>query len=180
MKENNKNRPLVLIICMLLVLIAAVGSYAYYVAQITGDDFNSAVVTTKKLGIIYNDGKDISLAGVLPGQTFIKTVTVENTGNKTMSYDLALIDVTNTLGRQQDLVYSIAGSGMATTVNVTNQQFPNANGNLISDMEIAPGETHTYTITIVYTNEAFDQGDDMDSTVTATLNIADVKEVTTP
>ena len=180
MKENNKNRPLILIICMLLVLIAAVGSYAYYMAQIDGDDFNSAVVTTKKLGIIYNDGKDISLSGVLPGQTFIKTVTVENTGNKAMTYDLALIDVTNNLTRPQDLVYSVTGSGMATAVNITNQQFPNANGNLVNDIEIAPGTTHTYTISIVYTNEAIDQGDDMDSTVSATLNIADVKEVVTP
>ena len=178
-EKNGKRTLLIALSCCLMILIAVASSYAYYMTQLNVHEPQSVIIKTKELGIIYNDGKSIVLNNALPGQTIIKTITIQNTGNMTMSYDISFIDVVNEFSNTTDLVYSVVGDSNTPTVNpaISNATFPVAAGTILNDVNIPADGLHTYTITLTYLNRNESQNVDMGKMLSATLNVTDIKEV---
>lgn len=176
MKKNERKRTsiLVLAICALLIVVSVAGTYAYYVADIANDEGTNVTLKAKTLSVIFTDGKDISLVDVLPGQKFVKTFTVKNTGTNTVKYDVSIINVLNELNNKNELVYTLE---KGTDKVADGLAYPSADAVIADDMNIAAGATDSYILTIEYLNTNSSQNKDMGKTIKGVLNITDVVEV---
>ncbi len=80
MNINKKKR--LLIVGSLLVLFSVIGiTYAFYSANVRRINETQTVVKTNKLTLVYTGGQEINASGMIPGDSFTKTFTVENTSN---------------------------------------------------------------------------------------------------
>ena len=172
--KNNKVH--IAVIVVLLLIIMGTVSYAYFNAEVDKNGNTTASVVSKSLKIEFTDGPQINFGEMVPGQTIIKTFTVENVGNQTVNYNINLIDVINELSRTTDLVYTLTStnSGAAT---VSETEFPSLDTTAFKNVSIAAGVTQSYTLTIVYKNLAEDQSVDMGSHINATIQIDDISNV---
>lgn len=170
---NKKSRIGLAILAILLIIIIISGSYAYFEAVVNKDNNNAAEVTTKKLSIHFQDGPEIVLDGVLPGQKIIKTFSVSNTGNTTQNYYLEFIDVINELSRTSDLVYTLTSTNGGATKSET--EFVMSSKTFTPSIEIPANTTQEYTLTIEYKNKPENQSVDMNSRIHAKIQISDVE-----
>lgn len=179
---ERKNVILLTVIAVATLLITVVGAtFAYYVATI--DNSKNEVVDIKAakdtdLAITYNDGSAISVTNIIPGWNTSepidtkgqKTITITNTGNVPLKYQVHWYDVKNGFAADKDnFKYSINGSsswqpdqsGTSTTdFSSVNKDYvvpTDSTGFLVQDIEIQPHEIHTYVVTFKYENAATDQ-----------------------
>ena len=175
MKKNTKLGLLLLI--LLLVIIIMSGTYAFFEAVVNKDNDNAAEVTTKKLSIHFQDGPEIVLDNALPGQKLIKTFTVTNTGNTTQTYHLEFIDVINELSRTSDLVYTLSSTNGGATKSET--EFVTDSETFASNIEIPANTTQEYTMIIEYKNLSENQSVDMNSRISAKIQVSQIIRVST-
>ena len=83
MMKDKKIIILSIVGVLLLVSIVVATSYAYFVANVSGNkDTNNVVITNGVMSLEYKDGDEITLANAVPGNSVTKTFTVKNTGKK--------------------------------------------------------------------------------------------------
>ena len=96
---------------LLLVSIVVATSYAYFVANISGNkDTNNVVVTNGVMALEYKDGDEINLGNAIPGSSVSKTCTVKNTGNVSTNYTIYFSELSNKFVDKTDLVYTLTSS----------------------------------------------------------------------
>ena len=96
---------------LLLVSIAIASSYAYFVANVSGNkDTDNVVVTNGVMSLEYTDGDEINLANAVPGNSVTKTFTVKNTGNVSTNYTIYFSELSNKFVDKTDLVYTLTSS----------------------------------------------------------------------
>lgn len=159
-------RMKVLLGILILFLIGTITALAYgfFTLQVTGEgkDVN---VTVGELSINFTDGDEINAAAIDTGWTQSKTFSVENTGDKTVTYTVNWAEYNNTFTRTEDFVYSITGDGTVPETAISNS-------NLLTNVSIDPGETHNYTITFTYKHlDDVDQSADMGKSFSGRLGV---------
>ena len=174
---NKKSKLSIAIILVIVSLIIVGGSYAFFEAIVDKDANNTAAVTTKKLSINFQDGPEIVLNDVLPGQKIIKTFTVTNTGNTTQTYHLDFKDVVNEFSRKSDIVYSLTSTNGGATLN--DIIFPSGDETFAIDISINPNVTQEYTMVIEYKNLSENQSVDMGKTASAKIQVTQIIKVST-
>ena len=164
---------------LLLVSIAIASSYAYFVANISGNkDTNNVVVTNGVMALEYKDGDEITLANAVPGNSVTKTFTVKNTGNVSTNYTIYFSELSNKFVDKTDLVYTLTSSDGGK--NVAQTQVPSKNEAMVSNYAIEAGKTHTYTLTITFLNKDENQNDNMNVSFTTKIGINESVEYVKP
>ena len=164
---------------LLLVSIVVATSYAYFVANISGNkDTNNVVVTNGVMALEYKDGDEITLANAIPGSSVSKTFTVKNTGNVSTNYTIYFSELSNKFVDKTDLVYTLTSSDGGK--NVAQTQVPSTNAAMVSNYAIDAGKTHTYTLTITFLNKDENQNDNMNVSFTTKVSINETKEYVEP
>ena len=164
---------------LLLVSIAIASSYAYFVANVSGNkDTNNVVVTNGVMALEYKDGDEINLGNAIPGSSVSKTFTVKNTGNVSTNYTIYFSELSNKFVDKTDLVYTLTSSDGGK--NVAQKQVPSTNAAMVSNYAIDAGKTHTYTLTITFLNKDENQNDNMNVSFSTKVSINETKEVESP
>src|SRR5574344_470170 len=101
-------KKIVLIVASIFVVVALVAgvTYAFYSANVNRINESQTVVKTNKLTLIYTGGQEINVSDIIPGDSFTKTFTVENTSNIAVDYNIYLENITNEFN--EDLVYTLS------------------------------------------------------------------------
>ncbi|MGN1374068.1 MAG: hypothetical protein ACI4XK_02005 [Bacilli bacterium] len=163
---------------LLLVSIAIASSYAYFVANVSGNkDTNNVVVTNGVMALEYKDGDAINLGNAIPGSSVSKTFTVKNTGNVSTNYTIYFSELSNKFVDKTDLVYTLTSSDGGK--NVAQTQVPSTNAAMVSNYAIDAGKTHTYTLTITFLNKDENQNDNMNVSFSTKVSINETKEYVT-
>ncbi len=174
-------KKLILTIAVVGALVSVIGlTYSFFSIRVAGNESTSTnLVTSASRLIKYTDLTLISNQSIEPGWTDNKTIVVENSGSKDLSYNLVWQSVTNGLTRQQDLVISITCSSNITSNicnGVTNVQVPATGINIpiLSNISLQLNEKHTYVVTIKYLTQEEDQSIDMNKVISAKLGAKDI------
>ena len=179
--KKKENRILILSILgtLLLLSIAVAGSYAYFVANVTGNpSTNNVVVTNGVMSLEYKDGDEINLANAVPGNSVTKTFTVKNTGNVATNYTIYFSELSNKFVDKTDLVYTLTSSDGGK--NVAQTQVPSKNDAMVSNYAIGAGKTHTYNLKITFLNKDENQNDNMNVSFTTKIGINESVEYVEP
>ena len=164
---------------LLLVSIVVATSYAYFVANVSGNkDTNNVVVTNGVMSLEYKDGDEINLANAVPGNSVTKTFTVKNTGNVATNYTIYFSELSNKFVDKTDLVYTLTSSDGGK--NVSQTQVPSKNDAMVSNYAIEAGKTHTYTLTITFLNKDENQNDNMNVSFRTKIGINESVEYVEP
>ena len=164
---------------LLLVSIVVATSYAYFVANVSGNkDTNNVVVTNGVMALEYKDGDEINLANAVPGSSVTKTFTVKNTGNVSTNYTIYFSELSNKFVDKTDLVYTLTSSDGGKSVAQT--QVPSTNDAMVSNYAIDAGKTHTYTLTITFLEKNEKQDDNQNVSFSTKVTINETKEVESP
>ena len=154
---------------MITVLVLSGVSYAYYSAKIKENNKTETVIKSNELNLIFTGTSEITANNMLPGDSFTKTFTVENTSNRTVDFNIYLQNITNEFN--DDLVYALnddTGSVVGETpLPVTNQN----KSYLKTKLDIDSNTTKTYTLTVTFKNTDEPQNDYQGKTFKGTLGI---------
>ena len=160
---------------LMLVSIVVATSYAYFVANVSGNkDTNNVVVTNGVMALEYKDGDEITLANAVPGSSVSKTFTVKNTGNVSTNYTIYFSELSNKFVDKTDLVYTLTSSDGGKSVAQT--QVPDSNEAMVSNYAIEAGKTHTYTLTITFLDKDENQDDNQCVSFSTKVSINETKE----
>ena len=177
--KNKKLLILSIIGSLLLVSIAIATSYAYFVANVSGNkDTNNVVVTNGVVSLEYTDSDEITLANAIPGSSVSKTFTIKNTGNVATNYTIYFSELSNNFVDKTDLVYTLTSSDGGK--NVVQTQVPSTNDAMVSNYAIEAGKTHTYTLTITFLDKDENQDDNQNVSFNTKVTINETKKVESP
>ena len=161
MKNMEKKNKLILIISIIgLILVVAGASYAYFSARITGLESASTLsMTAGTLGIAYSEGNEIVTApNIYPRETEWITKTFRLTGNNTtdlkMNYMVGLQIEENTFD-DGDLTYTLThtNESVGTPIENVSERMINQSGKQVigyGQFESGTGMIQDYTLKIYF------------------------------
>src|SRR5574344_1478173 len=189
----NKNKKITIYsVLLMLILIVAIGiTYAYFTAQITGQESSTTISTDSgTLSIVYANGSGvISASNISPDSTPFATktftVTGTNTTTKYMPYTINLIIDTNTFSANA-ISYTLDGvntdnnGGIASAVS--NTGITGTTTVVLGSGFFANGtsKVHTYTLKMYYLETNTDQSADMNKTFSGHITITSSKALIGP
>ena len=100
-KQDKRQSVFLVVISILTLFFAVVGaSFAYFTIIVQGnEDASSVLIRSVKLGqVVFEDGQEISLLEIYPGDYATKTFTIENTGSDSdvqINYSVYLVQSNN-------------------------------------------------------------------------------------
>ena len=166
------------VILVLLVLLCIGGlTYSWFSSIITGNNnAQSNVVETGTLSIVYTNGQEIRGESIEPGWSETKTFTVENTGTVEATYNINWETLTNTFVNKQDLVLMFTSDNNGGNLEETQISSSGNHINILSNITIQPSVVQTYTMTVTYKNENYDQSSDMGKQLLGKIEVRDANE----
>ena len=172
--NNNHIKQLILVISILIITLASFASYAYFTADVQGNDTaTNNVITTGNMEITYEDGNVIGTTNnMIPGDSIEKHFSVKNTGTVDTVYDIYLNNIANTFNTKSDLVYEIVSTNGA---NINETICPDENTKIVSAVQIGVGQTHNYTLRITFKNLDKVQDDNQDKSFSAKVELVEGK-----
>ncbi len=185
--ENNEvsksNKIKIIVITALIFLVSIAGiSYAYFTIQITGNDTASSMrLRTANLSLVYTDVQIVSGEYAQPGWTQTKTLTVTNNGNVDTYYNIIWRDLINEITNNELVISATCSSSSGSCSNMSETIVPTAmaeshNITVKRGIYIAPGVTHTYTLTALFKETGSNQNYNQNKYFNGTLNIAEGNE----
>ena len=184
MEENTEisksNKIKIIVITALIFLVSIAGiSYAYFTIQVVGNETASSMrLRTANMSLVYNDVQIVSGEYAQPGWTDTKTLTVTNTGNVSANYIIKFRELLNTV-INGELVLSATCSASSGTCDALPERAVHAasseitNAYMYGPYTIAPGVTHTYTLTVLFKETGSNQNYNQNKEFYGTLNIGD-------
>ena len=170
-----KKKLLIPVVASLVTVLVLSGiSYAYYSAKIKENNKTETVIKANELNLIFTGTNEITANNMIPGDSFTKTFTVENTSNRAVDYNIYMENITNEFN--EDLVYTLedtTGSVISETpLPVTNKD----KSYLKTEISIEAKTKKTYTLKITFKNTNEPQNDYQGKTFKGTLGI-DTKKI---
>ena len=170
-----KKKVIIPVIASLVTVIVLSGvSYAYFSAKIKENNKTETVLKSNELNLIFTGTNEITANNMIPGDSFTKTFTVENTSNRAVDYNIYMENITNEFN--EDLVYTLedtTGSVIGETpLPVTNKD----KSYLKTGISIEANTIKTYTLKITFKNTEEPQNDYQGKTFKGTLGI-DTKKI---
>ncbi len=178
--KSNKIKIIVITALIFLVSIAGI-SYAYFTIQITGNDTASSMrLRTANMSLVYNDVQIVSGEYAEPGWTQTKTLTVTNNGNVDANYTIIWRDLYNEVTNGELVISATcsATSGPCPAISETAvpTRLTESTGSAVkANISIAPGVTHTYTVTALFKETGSNQNYNQNKYFNGTLNIEEYK-----
>ena len=177
--KNNLKIILSSIGIAILVALMGTATYAYFTLEIEGVGKNNILRTfNKNMEITYTETSNITLENAYTGDTVTKTFTVKNTGNTDVYYNVVLENVVNNFAKPEELQYAIRESNNVVLRN--DSALPANDATMLSDIKISSGETHSYTLEIIFLSLSdTDQSYNMGKTFSGKINVVPSKNSST-
>ena len=84
-----KKKVIIPVIASLVTVLVLSGvSYAFYSAKIKENNKTETVIKSNELNLIFTGTNEITANNMIPGDSFTKTFTVENTSNRAVDYNI--------------------------------------------------------------------------------------------
>ena len=95
---TTKRKIMLLVLSIAIISITTLASYAYFVANVSGNDnaYNT-VITTGEMTLSLNDGVEVGIENAIPGSSSTKTFSVKNTGTIQTNYDVYISEIFSVL-----------------------------------------------------------------------------------
>ena len=180
---SKRNKLKIIVVTTLIFLVAIAGiSYAYFSIQIVGNDTASSMrLTTANMSLVYTDIEIRSGENVIPGwSSQSKTITVYNDGNTTAYYNIIWRDLLNEIINNELVISGSCTSDVSgnTCSNISETVIPTAttlshNIAIKNNIEIEVGETHTYTVTVLFKETGSNQNYNQNKEFYGTINISE-------
>ncbi len=168
---NRNNLKIILSTIGIAIVVALMGTatYAYFTLEIEGVGKNNTLNTfNKNMEITYTETSNVTLENAYTGDSVTKTFTVKNTGNTDVYYNVVLENVVNNFAKPEELTYIISE---ANNVAYGSSGVPTADDTILADIKIKTGETHTYTLKIIFRELETDQSYNMGKTFSGMINV---------
>ena len=150
-------------------------TYAFFSQTITGNDVAETVnVTTTELKLNFTDGKYIELKEAMPGDSITKTFSVENTGTETGYYKINWQEFNNKIDNDELQVEFTCKSYKGSTESGTCSNLTREaayNRDLKSNIEIASGIRHEYTLKLTFMDTNQNQNDNQGKSFSGVLRV---------
>ena len=147
--EKEKTKIITLSISALVILVSIIGyTYSYFSANVKEVNKTQTIVKANELNITYTGGQEINAGNMIPGDSFTKTFSVENTSNKAITFNIYMENIINEFN--EDLVFSLSDEE-GTLIN--NRILPTTNGEkkyLKANLQIEANTTKNYTLIVEY------------------------------
>ena len=170
---DKKKITLVYTVAALMILGLLGYTYSYFSATVTEENKTQTVIKTKGLSLTFEGTSEINTSNMIPGDSFTKTFTVENTSTVKTFYNIYMENITNEFN--EDLVYTLTDEDGEL---VSETQLPQTNSGkeyLVSDIEIEVGEKKEYTLKIEYKYLDTPQNDYQGAKFSSTVGVDTVK-----
>ena len=181
MEENEiskSNKIKIIVITALIFLVSIAGiSYAYFTIQIVGNDTASSMrLRTANMSLVYNDVQIVSGEYAEPGWTQTKTLTVTNNGNVNADYTIKFRELVNTIINGELVLSATCSASTGSCSNLPERAVHSASTEITDaymygPITIAPGVTHTYTVTALFKETGSNQNYNQNKYFNGTLNI---------
>ena len=169
---------------MITLLLGVIGvSYAYFTMNIVQNQ-KLTVLNSGDLKLRYTDNTELSLENALPGDSIVKTFTVENIGSKKVSYNIIwnnLINTINNYDLQLDMKcksykdYNTSSKTESGECKSFYKTVPYTETSISKDIkrnnEIDAGITHEYTVTITFKNRPYLQNDNLNKSFSGKIDL---------
>ena len=150
-------------------------TYAFFSQTITGNDIAETLnVTTTELKLNFTDGKYIELKEAMPGDSVTKTFSVENTGTETGYYKINWQEFNNKIDNDELQVEFTCKSYKGSTESGTCSNLTREaayNRDLKSNIEIASGIRHEYTLKLTFMDTNQNQNDNQGKSFSGVLRV---------
>ncbi|MEG1016133.1 MAG: hypothetical protein RSE45_04325, partial [Bacilli bacterium] len=163
MEKNNKKVILTLsIVSVITLLLGLIGmTYAFFVADVTGNDRASSVNinTTKLASVNFTDGAQIAQGNILPGYKASKAFNVATSGGNTVDTSYKVFIYWKNTGIT-DLKYTLTKGGTAVTSKPINTVQTTYQKTEISTGVFSPNagaQTHNFNFTLEFPETGSDQ-----------------------
>ena len=165
-----KNKRVIFLILGIVTLIFSIGiSYAYFSGKIKENNKTETVIKTNKLTLIYTGGQEINVDSIIPGDSFTKTFTVENTSNTAVDYNIYMENILNEFNG--DLVYTLIDDDNTTVKEVSMPSTNSGKTYLMTSIPIGAGVLKKYKMIVTYKYTDKDQSAYQGAAFKATLGI---------
>ena len=156
-----KNKKMILMLVILTLISFIIGiSYAYFNVIVVGNEEASTdTITAGELILEYDGEESFSLNNVDTGDYASITFSVENTGTLTINnYDIYFSNLVNTF-INDEVVYELEcqSSDAVICSGKSESVLPIEEELLLTQGPIAPGTTHTYTLTVTFIDTGLNQ-----------------------
>ena len=182
--KNKRVVRIIFIVMMIVLLLGVIGiSYAYFTMNIVQNQ-KLTVLNTGDLKLRYTDNTELSLENALPGDSIVKTFTVENIGSKKVSYNIIwnnLINTINNYDLQLDMKcksykdYNNSSKIESGECKSFYKAVPYTETSISKDIkrnnEIDTGITHEYTVTITFKNRSYLQNDNLNKSFSGKIDL---------
>ena len=188
-QKNGGNAILLTVIGIATLLVAIVGAtFAYFTATVTdGDKGSSVIIQTATLSIIYHDGNNLQVSGIVPGWADTKTVSIENPTNYAAVYTLRWkAGMFNDLDPKDELIYSVNCTGTDAPSAISNAIVPGSSPatetvtNIYEQIRIPANTTQTCTLSFSFLEMSSIQNYNQTKTFYGTLELVAEAVSTTP
>lgn len=182
---NNKYIVKILLLTFIITFaLALIGiSYAYFELNIKQNQ-ELTILDTGDLRLRYTDNMDLTLNDALPGDSIAKTLTVENIGDKKVSYNIVWNDLINTINNYDlhlDMKcksyknYNTSSQTESGSCDSFYKAVPYTETSISKDIrrnnEIDTGITHEYTATITFKNRPYLQNENLGKSFSGKIEI---------
>ncbi len=182
--KNKRIVKIIFIVMMIALLLGVIGvSYAYFTMNIVQNQ-KLTVLNSGDLKLRYTDNTELSLENALPGDSIVKTFTVENIGSKKVSYNIIwnnLINTINNYDLQLDMKcksykdYNTSSKTESGKCSSFYKAVPYTETSISKDIkrnnEIDIGITHEYTVTITFKNRSYLQNDNLNKSFSGKIDL---------
>ena len=182
--KNKRIVKIIFIVMMIALLLGVIGvSYAYFTMNIVQNQ-KLTVLNSGDLKLRYTDNTELSLENALPGDSIVKTFTVENIGSKKVSYNIIwnnLINTINNYDLQLDMKcksykdYNTSSKTESGECSSFYKAVPYTEKSISKDIkrnnEIDIGITHEYTVTITFKNRSYLQNDNLNKSFSGKIDL---------
>ena len=150
-------------------------TYAFFSLTTTGNDVAETInVTTTELKLNFTDGKYIELKEAMPGSSVTKTFNVENTGTEIGYYKINWQEFNNKINDDELQVEFTCKSYKGSTESGTCSNLTREaayNRDLKSNIEIASGIRHEYTLKLTFMDTNQNQNENQGKSFSGVLRV---------
>ncbi len=163
MKLFDKKSLILLISVVSINILCIISvSYAYFTANIIGNDkAEEMTVTAGTMKITYTDSNIVTLNNAIPGDSLTKQFKVENTGNLDTKYNIKINIENNEFEDYNDLKYTLTKNGEQQPEKV----LPYEDGYIVIENEIKEKGIDNYTLTLNFKKDNSNQNDNANKKV---------------
>jgi len=185
-EKKNNNQILLLIIGVATILLALVGgTLAFFTANVDNSHNQSVTLTTAKVkGVEYVSADALVLEAVVPGAKSETTFTITNPNATVVAtYSMKLVTDLNQFSNEEgdkQLLLTVSEGQLTSPVvlDLTNGN-DTSDKQIVQDINLLPGETDTYKISIEFVYTDYGQNTNQNKTYVGHIEVAQSVVTTT-